>query len=643
MKCKVVIMMFAGLLIQAVNLNATNYFVSNSGNDGNSGLTPNTPFLTMQKAVDVVSTGDTVFVENGIYAGFDLRDKSGSASSPIVFITLGDSVLINQSGPLRDDGINIENADHIVIDGFISNDMPGNGNGIRLVNADNCVVRNCSCDNNAERGIFTGFTDDILIEYNVCTNSIDEHGIYVSNSSDRPIIRFNECYGNNAIGIHMNGDLSEGGDGIISDAQVYGNIIHDNNHAAGINMDGLQDPVVYNNLIYNNHVAQGMALFQGDGAIPTRGAKIYNNTIIVPADGRWGILVTSGSNVNTEIYNNIIINQHAWRGCISVEDTLQFKSDFNIVNDRMSSSGDGSSISLALWQGLGLDLHSQTADSLTAIFMDPYSNDYQLISGSQAIDTGTVLVSSVVTVDLNDMLRPAGDAYDIGAYEFLVDCDTCWRGGGVVYVDSASAGLNDGTSWTNGFNDLQDGLSAVRSFHQIKEIWVANGTYKPTIDSLRITSFVLGDSMSIYGGFAGVEEDRNARNPQLNIVRLSGDIGIDEDSTDNAYHVVVLSSDCAGCLLDGLTVFGGNSDGTVNVDDRGAGILSFGNTTLRNVIVEVNSASASAAAIFNFGAGAVLELDNCVLRLNESTSGQNVVNLKGASLIIRNKTVVEDD
>ena len=69
MKCKVVIMMFAGLLIQAVNLNATNYFVSNSGNDGNSGLTPNTPFLTMQKAVDVVSTGDTVFVENGIYAG----------------------------------------------------------------------------------------------------------------------------------------------------------------------------------------------------------------------------------------------------------------------------------------------------------------------------------------------------------------------------------------------------------------------------------------------------------------------------------------------------------------------------------------------------------------------------------------------
>ena len=44
----------------------------------------------------------------------------------------------------------------------------------------------------------------------------------------------------NAIGIHMNGDLSAGGDGIISDAQVYGNILHDNNTAAGINMDGVE-------------------------------------------------------------------------------------------------------------------------------------------------------------------------------------------------------------------------------------------------------------------------------------------------------------------------------------------------------------------------------------------------------------------
>ncbi|MCB0661768.1 MAG: right-handed parallel beta-helix repeat-containing protein [Saprospiraceae bacterium] len=396
---------------------ATNYYVSNAGSDTNSGLSLVEAYLTIQHAADFVNAGDTVFVENGTYVGFDVRDVNGTAGSPIVFKGLGSNVLINQSGPVRNDGINIENADYIVIDGFYSNNMPGNGNGIRVVISDHCVVRNCVCDNNAERGIFTGFTDDILIEYNICTNSIDEHGIYVSNSSDRPIIRFNECYGNNAIGIHLNADASLGGDGIISDAQIYGNIIHDNNRAAGINMDGLENPVVYNNLIYNNHFAQGIALFQQDGAIVTNGAKIYNNTIIVPSDGRWGIHLTDGANVKTEIYNNIIINQHAWRGCITVEAIAQMKSDYNILNDKMSDMGDGGTIAFSEWQTLGFDTHSQIADPLPSIFMDPAANDYQLADESQAIDAGTNLVSTIVMVDLDGVTRPSGMGYDIGAFE----------------------------------------------------------------------------------------------------------------------------------------------------------------------------------------------------------------------------------
>ena len=290
-------------------LGATTYYVSNDGDDANTGLSLAEAFATIQHAADLVTAGDSVLVEEGTYVGFDLRDVNGTADDPILFQGLGDNVLIHQPGPIRDDGINIEQADYVVIDGFIVNDMPGSGNGIRLVLSDHCMVRNCSCDNNAERGIFTGFTDDITIEHNVCSNSIDEHGIYVSNSSDRPVIRFNECFGNNFIGIHMNADASLGDDGIISDALVYGNIIHDNNGAAGINMDGLQNPTVFNNLIYNNHFSQGIALFQQDGAIVTQGGKIYNNTILVPADGRWGIHLKDGANINTEIYNNIIINQ----------------------------------------------------------------------------------------------------------------------------------------------------------------------------------------------------------------------------------------------------------------------------------------------------------------------------------------------
>ncbi len=402
----------------AQNLTATNYFVSNAGSNMNDGTSTN-PFATIQHAADLMTAGDTTFIMPGTYTGFDFRSANGTASQPIVFMAQGANVTINNNGPLREDGINIENVDYVILDGFQVIGMVNGGNGIRLVNADHCVVRNCYCDQNDERGIFTGFTDDILIEYNVCTNSIDEHGIYVSNSSDRPIIRYNECYGNNNIGIHMNGDLSAGGDGIISGAQVYGNIIHDNNLAAGINMDGCEDPLVYNNLIYNNHSAQGIALFQIDGAIPTRGASIYNNTIIVPSDGRWGILVKDGSNIGTKIFNNIIINDHSFRGCITVEDTTGFRSDYNLVMDKMSDAGDGVVISFEDWQTLGFGLNSQLLGNIADVFVDAPNDNYQLKIGGQAINSGTDAVNSLVIDDIEKNVRPQGGFFDLGCYEFL--------------------------------------------------------------------------------------------------------------------------------------------------------------------------------------------------------------------------------
>ena len=395
-----------------------NYYVSQAGDDLNSGLSRDRAFRTIQRAVGFVKAGDTVFVLKGLYRGFDLRDNDGTVNAPIVFMAVEDSVMIHRSGPNRDDGINIENADNIVVDGFYIDGMTGNGNGVRLVLSDNCIVRNCVCSNNAERGIFTGFTDDIVIEYNTCYNAIDEHGIYVSNSSDRPIVRFNHCYGNNNIGIHFNGDLSAGEDGIIHDAQIYGNIIHDNNRAAGINLDGVLGADIYNNLIYRNHFAQGIALFQQDGGVMTSNIRIYNNTIMVPSDGRWGILIKQGAQIGTLIFNNIIINDHSWRGGIAAEDVSGLTCDFNILDDRMSYSGDGSSTFFFDWKRTGLDENSEEALGVMQIFKDPPNDDYRLFSRSQAVDKGTAAVFQTVKTDLDGRKRPQGSTYDLGAYEY---------------------------------------------------------------------------------------------------------------------------------------------------------------------------------------------------------------------------------
>ena len=403
---------------------ATNYYVSNSGQNTNSGLSLDSAFQTVQYVIDnkTLGSGDTVFVTNGTYQGFNNWDWSGSAIAPLVFKALGDNVRITTPIGFRDDGINIENVNYVVVDGFICDSMPGSGNGIRVVNADHCVVRNCSATGNAERGILTGFTDDILIEYNTCVGSLDEHGIYVSNSSDRAVIRYNTCYDNNNIGIHCNADRFAGGDGISEDFEIYGNTIYNNNLAAGINLDGIINAKVYNNLIFNNHNANGIICFQIDGAVPSTGAEIYNNTIVVPSDGRWGICFKDGSHDGAKVYNNIVLTYHASRGSICTEGTTNFTSDHNVVFDRLNPIDDnpGNSLSLVNWQNqTGQDQHSIVVDTgqYGALFEDLGQDNYDLASNSIAIDTGTNLVSGLVINDLDGSNRPLGSAYDIGAYE----------------------------------------------------------------------------------------------------------------------------------------------------------------------------------------------------------------------------------
>ncbi|MBK7631891.1 MAG: right-handed parallel beta-helix repeat-containing protein [Ignavibacteriales bacterium] len=348
--------------------------------------------------------------------GFDIR-TSGTQAQPIVFKTLSNDVTINIHNPITNDGINIEGANWIEIKGFNVINQPRAG--IRVVLSDFVKIINNICTNNYKWGIFTGFTNDILIKNNSCSYSQDEHGIYISNSSDRPTIINNHSFNNNGCGVHMNGDLSMGGDGIISNAIVAGNIIHDNGYGGGsaINMDCVQDSKIFNNVIYNNH-ATGIAMYQIDGAEGSKNNKIFNNTIVHPTDGRWAILIVNGSTGNT-VYNNILINNHSFRGsiCIDEESKTGFVSDYNLLENRLSDDDGNSNISFTSWQALGYDTHSQVVQDETTLFVATANSDYHLLQSSQPINIGTPLVSSVVNVDLDGIVRPQGIGYDIGAYE----------------------------------------------------------------------------------------------------------------------------------------------------------------------------------------------------------------------------------
>jgi hypothetical protein len=400
------------------SLFAANYFVAPWGNDGYSGLSWDSAFVTLQHAADIVVPGDSVFAESGAYVGFDLR-TSGTMSLPIVFIGYGDTTTIITQNNETPDGINIENADWVVIDGFYVVGIQRAG--IRVAVSEHVVVKNNVCSNNGTWGIFTGFADFAVIENNLCMYSQQEHGIYFSNSADHPTIRYNTCHHNNANGIHMNGDESMGGDGLITDATVEGNIIYENGQAggSGINCDGVADSKIFNNLLYMNH-ASGISLYRIDASAGSYNTKVFNNTIINASDGRWCLNINNGSYADT-VYNNILINLHTWRGSIAIDASSlsDFCSDYNIVVNRMSNDGGNTSMSLAQWQVLGYDLNSFLADPLDSIFTDWSGGDYHLQDNSQAIDAGTDLVSLVVQYDLDGVIRPQGAGYDIGAYEKL--------------------------------------------------------------------------------------------------------------------------------------------------------------------------------------------------------------------------------
>src|SRR5207245_1619876 len=283
---------------------------------------------------------------------------SGTASNPITFQAEPDAIVDTQN-PITPDGINLEGASYVVIEGFTVTGVPRAG--IRAVLNHHVVIRGNIGDSNGRWGILTGFSDHLLIEHNVMSRSLAEHGIYVGNSGDRPVIRGNVVWGNHANGIHMNGDVSQGGDGIITGALGEAKTIYDNGlgGGSGINCDGVQSSVFRNNLLYGNP-AGGISLYRIDGAQPARNNQILHNTIVQASDGRWAINIQNASTGNV-VRNNILYNQHPCRGrtAASADSLPGFVSDTNVIMDRFSRDGGDTRIALSAWRtATGQDLHS---------------------------------------------------------------------------------------------------------------------------------------------------------------------------------------------------------------------------------------------------------------------------------------------
>jgi hypothetical protein len=157
----------------------------------------------------------------------------------------------------------------------------------------------------------------------------------------------------------------------------------------------------------------------------------------------------------------------------------------------------------------------------------------------------------------------------------------------IIYVDSHATGADNGTSWANAFTNLQSALT-VAGVNQTVE--VAQGTYTPTTGTNQLATFNLINGVTIEGGFAGVANPTAAQNISAYPTILSGDIGTIGNNSDNCYNVVTSTDNNATAVLNGVTITGGNANGSTGNEGSGGGLfINAGGPTITNCTFTANS------------------------------------------------------
>ncbi|MHC4891655.1 MAG: right-handed parallel beta-helix repeat-containing protein, partial [Planctomycetota bacterium] len=217
--------------------------------------------------------------------------------------------------------------------------------------------------------------------------------------------------------------------------------------------------------------------------------------------------------------------------------------------------------------------------------------------------------------------------------------------GKIIFVDANAPGpTHDGSSWTNAYNYLQDGLVDANSEDKPVEIRVAEGIYTPDSNlnhpdgtGDRAATFQLINGVDLKGGYAGYgEPDPNARDIGEYETILSGDLNGNDGSDfanngENSYHVLTGSGTNETTVLDGFTITGGNANGS-GEHGNGAGMYNeYGSPMLTNCTFSENSTQFFGGGMYN---------ENSSPILNFCTFGENSTDVGGGGIYNYNSSPI---
>jgi predicted outer membrane repeat protein len=249
------------------------------------------------------------------------------------------------------------------------------------------------------------------------------------------------------------------------------------------------------------------------------------------------------------------------------------------------------------------------------------------------------------------------------AMALLIPLMPCLAGAKIIYVDDDANGLNNGSSWTNAYNYLQDALADANSSPKPVEIRVAQGIYRPEEDTLhpngtgdREATFQLINGVTLKGGYAGAgEPDPNARDIKLYETILSGDLNgddlgvtnpldlLDEHTrSENSFHVVSCINDDATAVLDGFTITAGNANvySYSSPQRYGGGIyIHSANPMVSNCFFLENSGYDGGAAFVNSSNPAFTD---CVFIENSAADGGGGIRFWEGSAVLNDCNFVNN-